>query len=148
MKPIIILQNAWSAHYAGWGVMPERTYLKALRRSRSGQRLVHLIHHDWSAYDFGNTTPQVGEFPYTQLPPDLDHVKMLIANRPLVIGCGRQAEEVLLALWTGPLIIVPHPACRILTNSLYQSASRAARAPFPSRLRFVQGRGHVIKQIL
>jgi hypothetical protein len=64
MKRVIaFLQNAWSPLYAG-GTWPRKSWLKALDKSRSGQRLrvltgsAHPVEIVWE-----NTTPIVGATP-------------------------------------------------------------------------------------
>jgi hypothetical protein len=56
---VVFLQNAWSEIYAG-GTWPRPSWLRALERSRSGQRLKILV-DDLSACE--NTTPIVGATP-------------------------------------------------------------------------------------
>jgi hypothetical protein len=119
---VCFLQNAWSPLYAG-GIWPRASWLKALAKSRSGQRLRMLI-DDLSVCD--NTTPIVGKTPDSVVEPDPKHIfKVLDERKPqLVIACGKQAEEALLNLWGGSMLIVPHPSCRVLTNDLYEKGRR------------------------
>lgn len=118
MKFIIFLQNAWSPFYAGT-TWPRRSWLKALAKSRSGQRLRILVGDDFDLCE--NTTPIVGETANSVIPPDIEYIKTIINKRKpeAIVACGKQAEKAL-DIWKGPLIITPHPAYRILKNSVYE----------------------------
>lgn len=113
----VFLQNAWSPVYAGqhW---PRQSWLRALERSRSGQRLRLLIDN---LAEVWNTTAEVADHPDGCLPANDRHVRKVLrdVDPAIVVACGRQAEEVLRRLWLGPLLVVPHPAARLLTNELY-----------------------------
>jgi hypothetical protein len=119
MKFIVFLQNAWSPLYAG-GTWPRRSWLKALARSRSGQRLRIIVKDEFDLCE--NTTPIVGETPNSVIPPDIEYIKSIINKREpeAIVACGKQAEKILSELWSGPLIITPHPAYRVLKNSVYE----------------------------
>lgn len=120
MRAVIFLQNAWSPYYAG-GTWPRRSWLAALKRSRSGQRLRLLI-DDFDVCE--NTTPIVGATPDSVVPPDMDHIRAILERRSpgVVVACGRQAERALVEAWRGPLLALPHPAHRLVTNGLYEYA--------------------------
>jgi len=125
VKTVAFLQNAWSPMYAG-ETWPRRSWLAALHACRSGQRLKKLtdkmINIDiW--YD--NTTPIVGANPSSVVKPDKQHIeKIILEQKPeLIILFGRQAKEAVLYMWSGPTLILPHPACRTLTNALYEQAA-------------------------
>lgn len=79
--------------------------------------------------EWHNTTPRVGDTPDSLLPPDLAHVRGIVeANRGATfIACGRQAANVLRAAGVAPLLILPHPACRVVTNRLYEMAGDELR---------------------
>ena len=119
MKYIVFLQNAWSPLYAG-GTWPRKSWLKALARSRSGQRLKIIVKDDFDLCE--NTTPIVGESADSVIPPDVEYIKEIINRREpeIIVACGKQAEKVLVKLWDGPMIITTHPACRVLKNSVYE----------------------------
>ena len=123
MRLLVLLQNAWSAKYAGrrW---PRKGWLKALDASRSGQRLASLRHgYPYRAeWVFDNVTPICGATPDSVVPADLKHVNHVITlNRPdVIIACGRLVEKAMDQLTGLPLwLAVPHPAHRVLTNCLY-----------------------------
>ena len=141
---IVFLQNAWSPIYAG-GEWPRESWLRALERSRSGQRLRVMI-DDFNVCE--NTTPVVGGTPDSVIPPDVDHIKALLArhNPQVVVACGKQAEIALLGLWSGPLLAVPHPAHRLLTDQLYREARTLLANGFNERLALRQMRGHISRQ--
>ncbi len=137
----VFLQNAWSPFYAG-GTWPRSSWLKALAASRSGQRLRTLTAGVAVRYD--NTTEQVAAVSSGRMPPDLAHVTEMLKREPaVVVACGKQAEEVLRKLWAGPLLVVPHPAARVLTDALYARGNELLRAGFDGRVALRQGRGEV-----
>lgn len=138
---ILFLQNAWSPFYAG-GEWHRSSWLQALERSRSGQRLKILID------DFGicfNTTPIVGATPSSKVPPDEEYIRKVINwKKPLVIiACGKQAEEALMNLWNGALLAIPHPAHRFLTDELYRVAKSYLAHNFIGRVALRQRNGWV-----
>lgn len=140
-RALLFLQNAWSESYAGreW---PRESWLRALARSRSGKRLSVMID------DFDicvNTTPIVGSSPDSVEAPDEDYIirKLFAAKPEIVIACGRQAEAALVELWDGPLLAVPHPAHRLVTDKLYRRARRLLANGFEKRLALRQLRGEV-----
>lgn len=141
MRIIVFLQNAWSPLYAG-RTWPRQSWLRALARSRSGQRLKHLV-EDWDECE--NTTPKVGAKPSSVLGPDKDHIMEVLHRRnpDVVIACGRQAEKALAATWIGPLLAVPHPAHRVVTNALYLKANGLLKDGFNKRLALRQRRGQI-----
>ncbi|MGH9849030.1 MAG: hypothetical protein ACREBD_04155 [Blastocatellia bacterium] len=140
---VVFLQNAWSEIYAG-GTWPRPSWLRALERSRSGQRLKLLV-DDLSVCE--NTTPIVGTTPSSVVPPDRDHIHSVLAARKpaVIVACGRQAELALLDIWPGPLLAIPHPAHRLVTNALYQQA-RSMLTRLNTRLALRQHNGQVIRE--
>jgi hypothetical protein len=142
MSYVVFLQNAWSPQYAG-RTWPRTAWLHALARSRSGQRLRLLVDDLMCCY---NTTPLVGATPGSILPPDLAYMRdVLAATHPaIVITCGRQAEQAGQALWEGPLLAVPHPASRVLTNALYERARGLITSPYTGRYALRQHRGTIL----
>ena len=122
--------------------------MKALRASRSGVRLA-VVERAARAIDpaaeivWDNTTRAVGDHPDSRLPPDLDHVRRVLARHQpaAVMAFGRQAAETLPLVWDGPLLVVPHPAYRLLTDRLYAAAGRIVAEGFSGRVELVQCRG-------
>lgn len=143
---VCFLQNAWSPIFAG-GSWPRDSWIRALRLSRSGLRLKHLI-DDFNICE--NTTPEVGADPSSKLPPNDPYIKDILQRRnpQLVITCGRQAETALVKLWDGPLLSVPHPAHRLVTNSLYTEGKHLIKAGLNDRIALRQGKGEVIRETL
>jgi len=122
MNIVVFLQNAWSPVYAG-RTWPRRSWLMALERSRSGQRLRHLI-DDYNVCE--QSSPVIHDNPRTIAEADHAHITTILKRRnpDVVVCCGDVARKALVGLWNGPLLAVPHPACRVLTNALYQEGRR------------------------
>lgn len=143
---LVFLQNAWSPLYAG-EVWPRDSWLRALARSRSGQRLRIMLD---SLDVCENTTPQVGPLPESMCPPDAAYIQQLITQRnpSIIVACGKQAEQALVPLWSGPLLAVPHPAHRVVTNSLYLHARRLLHDQYDARIRLRQCKGTIAQESL
>lgn len=144
---IVFLQNAWSPFFAGrrW---PRASWLRALERSRTGKRLKVMI-DDLDLCE--ETTPEVGATPSSKPPPDFAHIREVLARRAprIVVACGRQAEVSLLELWPGPLLVVPHPTFRLLTDELYRQArAMLATCEFNERVALRQLRGGIAREAL
>lgn len=143
---VVFLQNAWSPVYAG-GMWERTSWLRALQRSRSGLRLRLLI-DDFDLCE--NTTPMVGASPDSVIPPDEAHILAILERRSprVVVACGKQAEDALSRLWDGALLALPHPAYRVLTDSVYREARSMLQADFSSRLALRQLRDGVSREAL
>jgi hypothetical protein len=151
------LQNAWSPVYAG-GTWPRPSWLRALELSRSGQRLRVLEQAARGgvgpALDFwwDNTTPLVGAEPSSVLPPDLVHMGLVLVEQcpDTVLLFGRLAADAFASIsWKSPppaIIVVPHPAYRVVTNALYERAGELVARGFRGYIRLRQGRG-VVEQV-
>lgn len=143
---MVFLQNAWSPLYAGreW---PRLSWLHALSGSRSGKRL-KMLGLPWDCYR--NTTPIVGARASSVVAPDPAHVATLLETPglALVVACGKQAEASLIGSWRGPLLAIPHPAARVVTNALYERASALIAEPLTDRVALRQGRGKISKEQL
>ena len=125
MNIVVFLQNAWSPHYAG-RTWPRRFWLEALWNSRSGERLrTMMARYSFTGAEwwFDNTTPIVGDNPNSRVPADPRHIRRVLGRRPwdAVVVCGTQARDaaVPLAHAQPAILIVPHPAYRVLSNDLY-----------------------------
>lgn len=138
---ILFLQNAWSPVYAG-RTWPRDSWLVALKRSRSGQRLRVLI-DDFEICE--NTTPIVGGTPDSVIPADENHIREILKRREpqVIIACGKQAEIALSNIWNGSLLAVPHPSHRLLTNELYSQARLLLASDYIGRIALRQMRGCV-----
>lgn len=145
---VLFLQNAW-AHNAR-GAWPRELWLQALCRCHTGRRLRLVLGSDWDSVHIDNTTPAVGVGARSRLAPDPAHISaVLAAVQPrTVIACGKQAEDVILGLWPGRLLILPHPAYRIVTNALLRRAGDLVRSLEFWRTALRQGRGEIIQEDL
>jgi hypothetical protein len=133
LKAVCFLQNAWaSALYQG-STWPRDLWLEALWRSRTGKRLKVFKDHlekiskrgeVWELW-FDNTTEIVGDCPSSVVPPNPKHIReVLLQQRPnYIIAFGKQAEKALINFTTTPLLILPHPTWRVLTNKFLQDAA-------------------------
>lgn len=140
-----LLQNAWSPLYAN-GRWPRDSWLKALHRSRSGQRLKIL--GDLDIY-YDNTTPIVGEDPDSIVRPDPEHILGLLktVGPEVVITFGAQAERAIADLWFGPHLILPHPAYRVVTNELFREAHSILLEGFEGKVKLTQKKGKVLREL-
>lgn len=142
---LLFLQNAWSPFYAG-AVWPRESWLRALESSRSGQRLKLLVGDDFDVCE--NCTPQVGATPDSIIKPDPEHILKVLAERSprMVIACGSHAERALLELWDGPLLLIPHPAYRVVTNQMFEHAREyIGRLDCRMKLRQLRGSVHAMQ---
>lgn len=145
MKVTVFLQNAWSPVYAG-GTWPRSSWLKALNRSRSGQRIRVLrtaarYHEFW----FDNTTPIVGATPNSVVPPAPDHIAAVLAKScpHMVVTMGKQAAAAVVPLCLSPVLILPHPAYRVVTNELFEEAGRYICSGWDGTVELIQTRDGV-----
>ena len=146
---LCFLQNAWSPLYAG-GTWPRRSWLKALARSRSGQRLRTFEIAAQSNIHYDNTTPIVGASPSSVVPPDLSHIRQVIrsVNPDCVVTFGRQAAEAVTEIANRlPVLQLPHPAHRLVTNDLYVRAGQMVRDGFWGIICLKQGPGEILEVI-
>jgi hypothetical protein len=148
-KAVAFLQNAWSPLYAGdhW---PRRSWLQALHRSRSGLRLKNLTNAcpNVEVY-FDNTTPEVGGSPDSILPADLNHIQKVV-NREMpdyIVTLGKQAKTVIKSIYADkyPLLLLPHPAYRLVSNDLFFKAGHLLSEGFSGIIELVQIKGSIIR---
>jgi len=149
-KVVVFLQNPWSPVWAGkeW---PRESWLQALQKSRSGQRLRVMERHlkkDIEVW-YDNTSLVVGKTADSIFPPNLVHIENVIQEqRPdLVVACGKQAENALLGIFPRSLLIVPHPAHRLVTNSLYELAATWINYGLLGALALRQREGYVQHEV-
>lgn len=135
MKLVVFLQNAWSPVYAGrrW---PRESWLRALSACRSGQKLKRLV-DDLSVCE--NTTPIVGESPSSIVKPDEGHILNVLAERSpeIVITCGKQAEEAVSWIWSGPMLAIPHPAVHGVSYALYDGIKKVLVPGYQERKKVI-----------
>ncbi len=153
VRPVlVVLQNAWAyqpERVARNGEWPYESWVWALQYSRTGQRLCRIFdtQDKWDSAHFCNTTPMVGDCSGSKLPPNAEYVLGKIEKvRPrLVVACGKQAEALLTKEWSGPLLCIPHPTCRIVTNQLLFDAKDLVESGWKGRMKLIQRRGAVEK---
>lgn len=143
---VAFLQNAWSPVYAG-GIWPRESWLRALHRSRSGQRLAILTKAAGADVWFDNTTPIVGATASSVVEPDPEHVRGVIAatGATVIVSFGKQAAEAVKPfVEERPFLICPHPAYRVVTNALFQAAGELLSIGFKGTVELEQKRGEYI----
>ncbi len=147
MKVVVFLQNAWSPLYAG-GTWPRRSWLRALHNSRSGTRLKVMTKNAPNAeFWYDNTTPLVGDSPSSIIEADESHIKSVLdMQKPdAVILCGKQADKAVSSfLGDMPVLVIPHPAFRVVTNDLFVSAGKMLNDGFSGRVEIRQARGGIV----
>jgi hypothetical protein len=125
MKVVGFLQNAWSGLYAG-DTWPRESWLRALAQSQSGRRL-RFLSNLCPDIDFwwDNVTEIVGATPDSVVPASKFHIRSVLKEQKpeLVIAFGIHATKALLPFKEYPLLCLPHPASRTLTNKLYKRAA-------------------------
>lgn len=141
---VLFLQNAWSS--TGFSSYDE--WLRALRASRTGVRLSNMIREEeWGQIVFANSSPIVGNHPDSIFGAQAQHIsRVLRRHRPqVVIACGRVAGRALPALWNGPLLLLPHPAYRVVSNALFRKARRLWLGEWTNQVvELKQGRGKTL----
>lgn len=146
-KAVVFLQNAWSPFYAG-RTWPRKSWLAALHRSRSGQRLAVLAKNcpDVELW-YDNTTPVVGDSPKSIIAADFKHMKRVIREQDpdFIVTCGKLAAQAVAeaGLAFRQWMKLPHPAYRVLTNSLYEAAGAMLEAGFIGIAELEQEREHI-----
>lgn len=144
IKVVGFLQNPWSRVYAG-GTWPRESWLRALWLSRSGQRL-KLMLCDEIDYWFDNATPIVCENPRDVMPPDIEHIrKVLQEQKPnVIVAFGVHAANALLEIkeeFSMPVMCLPHPTYRVVTNELFVTAVNHIKKGFEGRIRYMPKKG-------
>lgn len=143
-KIVLFLQNAWALYDIGeWD---RNSWMRALRRCHTGRKLNMVLGTDWSNIHVDNTTRAVGVGSRSKLPPDPEHIKSVLAYHTpdAVVACGKQAEAAIIPLWSGKLLVIPHPASRVLTNALLKHANNLLVELSFNRCAIRQGRGCII----
>ena len=120
-----LMQNAYAFHLHR---LPFEKLLLSGRwwypHSRAGARLRILLPEIWCPeyVYFFNTTWKVGLKASDKYPPDFDYVRKWVdkLTPDVVVATGKQAEEVATEVWSGSLVVTPHPTYRCLTNRLYR----------------------------
>lgn len=123
MKLLVVLQNPYKRDRLKNGWNPA-AWRKDFESSRTGRRLGIAISPEWEVR-FTNANPQLGDSADSEFQPNLQHLRRTIRRvKPdFVLACGLLAEEVCDKVWEGPLLAIPHPAHRLLTNVLLRRAN-------------------------
>lgn len=126
-KLLVVLQNPYKKDKLKDGWSPSR-WRSDFELSRSGIRLSLAIpiRDDWKTH-YTNSNPSLGDHPNSKFEPNLKHLKLsLKRTQPdFVLSCGQYAENAIQQIWNGPLLAIPHPAFRLLTNDLLQIAKQS-----------------------
>lgn len=140
MIVLVVLQNAYQRGRLRSGYHPS-TWLAELRGSRSGTRLREALPIG-AVVRFANASPTMGRTVDSKTSPCARYLRRRIRDaRPdVVLACGRVAEATVCSMWRGPLVAVPHPAHRLLTNDLLHRARELLGAS--TRIALRQRRGH------
>lgn len=123
VKLLVVLQNSYAKGNLQQGKYNPATWRKEYLSSRTGIMLKRALPEGW-AVRYTNANPKVGDNPKSVLEPDLRHLKKRFREvRPdILLACGRLPQRACMETWDGPMIGIPHPACRVLTNSLLDHA--------------------------
>jgi len=146
IKVVGILQNAWSTYWREhW---PRNFWLEALKRSRTGQRLKHMDHEKIDMW-YDEITPKIADNPRTVLPADLNYMRgYLNEQQPkYIITFGMPAMKAMVALrneYKHPVLCVPHPTYRVVTNDLFIQAREHLVKGFDGWHQYKQGKEGVI----
>lgn len=117
MRILCILQNAW-----GDGKLPITFVPNPY--NKSAKVIKKMVGDNY--YEFSNTTDVVTSTPHAKPKPNYEHFEKVIgeiSRFDMVLVCGFQAKETVNKYITRisetrvPLLFVPHPAARNLTNA-------------------------------
>jgi hypothetical protein len=148
IKVVGFLQNPWSPYYAG-GTWPRESWLRAFWSSRSGIRCKLLLDDQVEIW-FDNSTPIVCENPNDVIPADLDHMRKVLNEQkpdviitfgqPAALAMGKIRDE-----YKQPVMCLPHPAYRVVTNQLFIQALNHLKAGFVGWIRYMPKRGGAVE---
>lgn len=146
IKVVGILQNAWSPYYAP-GPWPRESWLRALDRSRTGQRL-KLLGHESIEYWWDETTPVVADNPRTVIPADFNYMRSVLNEQQpkFIITFGMPAMNAMITIkeeFKQPVICLPHPTYRVVTNQLFLDARDHIVKGFEGWIRYKQAIGKI-----
>lgn len=146
---VLFLQNAWRYSVPpGMEYWARDDWLWALWRCNTGRKIQLMwpdAQNDRSLW-VDNTTPKVGVGSNSVMPPMPEWVENVLEwhDPEFVIACGKQAENSVLPLWPGRLIVMPHPAHRVNTNNLFKEIAQVIKDDSFHRHRVVQEPGRVV----
>ena len=144
---LVVLQNPYARGKLRKGQKYNpSTWRKEYLSSRTGVRLRSVLPDDWAVH-FTNSNPTVGARASSRLEPDLTHISKRLwkVNPDIVLACGVPSQRACAQIYDGPLIGMPHPACRVVTNALLEVVRMKieqwenGRAPIRISIRQVRG---------
>jgi hypothetical protein len=140
IKTVGFLQNPWSPLYAG-GTWPRESWIRAFWASRSGTRL-KLMLHDGIDWHFDNATPIVCENPRDIIPPDIEHIRKVITEQKpdIIVSFGTHSANGVMEIldeFNLPLLWLPHPTYRVVTNELFTTATEHILKGFKGIIRYM-----------
>lgn len=141
-KILVVLQNAYDLGELRRG-FNAATWLSELRGTLSYSKLVRAIPDDFEVR-WTNACRGIGKGPASKLRPHPPKIrKRAVEHRvDAVLACGQVAERAALQAWAGPLLAIPHPASRTLTNSLLD-VTKALLEAGHGRIAIRQRRGFI-----
>jgi len=116
-KLLVVLQNAYDKGTLAEGFNSAR-WKSELARSLTGRKLARGIPEGAWRVSYTNASPILGAGPSSKPPACHSHLKRAVrrAKPDIVLAGGLVAERACVEVWSGPLLAIPHPACRVLTN--------------------------------
>lgn len=124
MRILCVLQNAWGDRQLPIVFCPNPF-------NKSAKVVRKMVGDNY--YDFSNTTDVVTSSPKGKPSPNYEHFRKVMEMMPkydLILVCGKQAEETVRKFQDEirqigkPIIFVPHPAARNLTNKRVAKINR------------------------
>ncbi len=123
---LVLLQNAYDKGSLAQGWSPARWRCE-FESSRTGVRLRVAVPMERFEVRYANSGNGIGQGPDAKIPVNCAHVcRALKRVKPaIVLACGEQASRCAQIWHHGPLVCIPHPAFRLLTNTLLETCNRA-----------------------
>lgn len=156
---LVVLQNAYDKGrlQAGARFNPA-TWRAEFLRSATGSRLrVVLTNHEDMDIRFCNAAPGIGEGSSSRLKGCPSHVTKAVerARPDLILACGEVAETTVRTVWSGDMIVMPHPAYRFMTRELLIKVRRELgswkanhpRLKVTTRVALRQKRGFIQREV-
>lgn len=121
-----------------------------MHRSRTGKRLaVFSAACPTASLWFDNCTSLVGAAPGSVVPTCPVHMASLLSRSwDGFVAFGRQAEEALASRGVSPLLSLPHPTYRLVTDALFVQAGKLLAQRLSSRIALRQRRGFTLLEKL
>lgn len=140
IKILCVLQNAYSDNQR----LRAFPFFKVNPRNKSGKRMIKICGEDNDMF-FSNVCPDIYTNPKDKGKTDLEHLKSVLKsqNYDLYVVCGSQAEEAVEKVINQikkPIIFMPHPASRSLTNKLCQGVENFIEAKMYKSFRYIKFR--------